>query len=339
MNYLNAALPADHDQSKSKSDIAGISVIVIPFPALGDLTIYLRLGWLFHQAGAKVTFYSDVLLPVQDYFDWLDVMPERGNDLTRLAAEFDLVVACFEKSYRMEAWRSEYATHENIAIVTAKKISKDSGLDGRAVTVKGHRFPGASRAFCLDSRSGKTMVDWVDHYASQVFGLQTDAAQDWFTIPNAIRNSQLVLIFPTTPEQKKNYWIRGFGLLAKSLQRRGWQVEFVCVPKEHAVVQQALSGFTVNSFPNLKALIDHVATASVVISNDSGGGHLASMLGLITFTITRRRKNFVWRPGFNAKNTVIYPIFRFKWLNKKYVWQPFVPVWRIATQLGKRADS
>lgn len=336
MNHLNTAPPAHHDQSESKSDIAGVSVVITPFPALGDLTIYLRLGWLFHRAGAKVTFCSDVLLPVQDYFDWLTVIPERGNDLTRLAAEFDLVVACFEKSYRLAAWRSEYAAHENIAIVTAKKISKDSGLDGRAVTVRGHKFSGASRAFCLDSRSGKTMVDWVDHYASQVFGLQTDVARDWFTTPDVMRNSNLVLIFPTTPEEKKNYWLSGFSLLAKSLRKRGWQVEFVCVPKEHEGVQQALPGSTVRSFPDLKALIEHVASASVVISNDSGGGHLASMLGLTTFTITRRRENFVWRPGFNDKNTVIYPIFRFKWLNKKYVWQPFVPVWRIATKLGQK---
>ncbi len=335
---MSANQPASSKRlsSSEPAHFLGTRVAIVPFPALGDLTLYLRLGWLFYRAGAQVTFYSNGLLPTRDYFAWLDVAPEGETDLPALASQFDLVIACFEKFYRMEAWSSVYAQPRNIAFVTAKKISRDSGLDGREVTVRERRFAQASRAFCLDSRAGKTMVDWVDSYALEVFGLPLDTTEGLLTLQVADKADDLVLIFPTTPEAKKNYWLGGFSLLAKALQRRGWRVEFVCMPREHESIQTNLPGFQVNSFPDIKMLMDRVASAAVVISNDSGGGHLASMLGVPTFTITRRREKFVWRPGFSNNNTVLYPWFRFKWLDKKYVWRPFVPVWRIATQLGQR---
>lgn len=335
----NQFAPGPPASSSRSADFAGIRVLIIPFPALGDLTIYLRLGWLFHRAGgAQVTFCSNVLLPAREYFSWLTVMSDEEADLPVLACEYDLVIACFEKFYRMEAWSTDYDKPRNIAFVTAKKISRDSGLDGREVYIQQRSFGCASRAFCLDSRAGKTMVDWVDSYALDVFGLKMDSANGLLTLPRSQRKGDLVLIFPTTPQVKKNYWLRGFSLLATVLKRRGWRVEFVCMPAEQNSIKALLPSFEVRSFPDIRALIDHVAEAAVVISNDSGGGHLASMLGVATYTITRRREKFVWRPGFGDNNTVLYPWFRFKWLDKKYVWRPFVPIWRIATQMGQRGQ-
>lgn len=332
----NQPAPLAPSSSLQPGTFTGNRVVIVPFPALGDLTIYLRLGWLFHRAGAQVTFSSNVLLSARDYFAWMTVIPEGDTGLPALAGQFDLVIACFEKFYRMEAWSPAFAEPRNVAFVTAKKIARESGLNGREVFVQQRRFEGASRAFCLDSRAGKTMVDWVDSYASEVFGLQLDTMDGLLSLSSADKADDLVLIFPTTPQAKKNYWLRGFSLLAGVLERRGWRVEFVCVPAEHESIKAALPDFQVSSFPDIKALMDKVTTAAVVISNDSGGGHLASMLGVATFTITRRREKFVWRPGFSKNNVVLYPWFRFKWLDKKYVWRPFVPVWRIATQLGQR---
>tara|TARA_R110000822_G_scaffold8704_16_gene34255 strand:+ start:3011 stop:4042 length:1032 start_codon:yes stop_codon:yes gene_type:complete len=317
---------------------ASLRVAIIPFPALGDLTIYLRLAWSFHHAGAQVTFCSSVLLSAKDYFPWLIVIPDGESALGEVASDYDLVIACFEKCYRMDAWRAEYGELPNTAFVTAKKIARESGLDGRDVLVRGRQFPSASRAFCLDSKSGQTMVDWVDSYAKTVFHL--DAGPKGQMLSHEVQGSQgdLVLIFPTTPQAKKNYWLGGFRLLATALRRRGWRVEFVCMPSEHQALAARLPGFLVHSFPDIRCLMEFVAGAATVISNDSGGGHLASMMGIPTFTITRRRKQFVWRPGFNKDNTVLYPLMRFKWLRKQYVWRPFVPIWRIASQLGSRSQ-
>ena len=314
-----------------QSDIA-----IVPFPALGDITVYLRLAWIFCRAGARVTFFSNALYPARAYFPWLQIVPEDNDELAGLSARCDLVIACFEKYYHKREWVPSYAQLENVAFVTAKKISRDSGLDGRPVKSLGRTFTGASRAFCLDSGSRKTMVDWVDSYAKEVFGLSAEP-MPCPALP-VMADSRLILIFPTTPQQKKNYWLSGFCWLARRLKRNGWQVEFVCMPHEEAEIGAQVPGFRVRSFPDIRHLMEHVAQAHAVISNDSGGGHLASLMNLPTYTVTRRHAHFAWRPGFNEKNTVIYPWFRFKSLKGRYVWRPFVPIWRIIQGLGRAAQ-
>lgn len=338
MNADKNAADSVPESADQQGFFVSLQVAIIPFPALGDLTIYLKLAWIFHHAGAKVTFYSDVLSSAEEYFPWLTVIPEKQLALGELASSHDLVIACFEKCYLMGGWQAEYGELPNIAFVTAKKIAKESGLDGRDVLVRGRQFSEASRAFCLDSKNGQTMVDWVDNYAQDVFHLPSASTDQILSCEVQAGEGDLVLIFPTTPQARKNYWLFGFRLLAQKLRKRGWRVEFVCMPSEHEAFAERLPGFLVHSFPDVKRLIGCVANAAAVISNDSGGGHLASMMGIPTFTITRRRKQFVWRPGFNKHNTVLYPRIRFKWLRKEYVWRPFVPIWRIASQLGSRSQ-
>lgn len=317
-------------------DLTLTDVAILPLPALGDLTIYLRLGWLLHCAGANVTFHSDALYPAREYFAWAKVLPEWKDSLEHLASRFHLVIA-YRRQDKGNVWGD--VAPSNVAFVAAKRISGDTGLDGQSVLVGGQLYPGASRPFCRDTRAAKTMVDWVDDYAWEVFGIRHTTNEGFLTCPHEAVDSDLVLIFPTTPEPKKNYWLSGFRLLALVLKKRGWTVEFICTPAEHGAIASSLPRWPVRSFPDIKALMDHVAQAAVVISNDSGGGHLGSLMGLATFTVTRRKKNFVWRPGFNKRNTVIYPWFRFKWLGKRYIWRPFVPVWRVVMQLGRRTRA
>lgn len=334
MSVDEASSMASDAALNSEGDFNGLKIAVVPFPALGDITIYLRLCWLFCCSGAQVTFYSNALYSARDYFPWLTVVPEHEDGLDRLAGRFDLVIACFEKYYLKKKWSPACAALDNIAFVTAKKISRDSGLNGRGVVVRGKVFLGASRAFCLDSDAGKSMVEWVDGYAKEAFSIESYPMPGLYGL-QLERKGGLVLIFPTSPQPKKNYWLVGFRWLASALQKKGWCVEFVCMPDERERILKALPGFRVRSFPDVKGLIDHVSLATVVISNDSGGGHLASLMGLATFTITRRQRSFSWRPGFNEHNTVVCPWFRFKLLGN-YIWRPFVSVRSIVKKMGAR---
>lgn len=313
----------------------GTSVGIISFPALGDATLYLRLAWLFHRAGARVTLFSSTLFPAREAFPWGSIVPDQGEALATRAARFDLLIACFETCFNMADYQASCAALKNVAFVTAKKIPKESGVQGRGVIVRGHCFKRASIPFCADSSSRMTMVDWVDNYASSVYGIAINAGER-VEISRALASAtgHRVVIFPTTPQEKKNYWLTGFRLLGRLLQAQGWQVEFVCMPHELDGIANALPGVNVYAFPDVLMLMDYLSGARAVVSNDSGGGHLASLIDIPTFTITRRSKKFVWRPGFNQANTVIHPLWRFKWLGR-YVWRPFVPVWRIALLLGK----
>lgn len=312
-----------------------LEVAIIPHPALGDITIYLRLAWLFSCSGAQVVFFSNALYSARSYFPWLEVVPEANEGLDEVAGRYELVIACFDNYYYQRTWSPHYGLLGNVAFVSAKKITRDSGLNGREVVVGQQCFPGACRAFCLNPNGGKSMVGWVDSYAKEVFGLTPHPMPALFGVPSNA-GAKLALIFPTTPHQKKNYWLAGFRWLAKKLQKKGWHVEFVCMPDERKMICAALPGYQVRSFPGIKELIEHMAHASVVISNDSGGGHLASLMGLTTFTITRRHQSFSWRPGFNDRNAVIYPFFRFKWGRGQYIWRPFVPIWRVVNKIDAK---
>lgn len=325
----------EHEENRLPPlSVAGMSVAVLPFPALGDVTIYLRLAWNLHRAGAKVQFFSDLLYPARNRFAWLDVQPDDDEGLDNVANRFDLVIACFERCYCQAVKDQLSSGLANVAFVTAKKLPRDSGVQGREVVIRGCRLAGASNAFCRDSDAGLTMVDWVDTYTREVFGITVEPGGDLICQSEKHKKSRLVLIFPTTPQPKKNYWRLGFRLLGQAIRKSGWDVEYVGMPKEHQQLESAFPGFIVRSFSDINGLMDHVSLATAVISNDSGGGHLASLLGLKTFTITRRGERFTWRPGFNSHNMVLYPYCRFK-LFGRYIWRPFLPVWRVPLRLGR----
>lgn len=311
-------------------DWSGIRVRILPIEALGDLTIYLQLAWRFYEQGADVEFFSNALKPAEGHFPWLRVCMFNGEDVTQLAGSCDLLFANYERSAIHAVWTEAHASLENVALVSSKRVP--AGVGAAVVNVGGVSFEGASRAFCTNSDAGLTLVDWVNQYVEVVFGLpRTQTTPEVYV--SRVQDSSRILIFPTTPEPRKNYWLRGFRWLAYRLVKRGWEVEFVCLPKEVDNLQAALPGQRVRSCQDIGSLLRLVATARIVVSNDSGGGHLASLLGLRTFTITRRGEGFVWRPGFNGSNMVLKPLFRMK-LFGRYIWRPWVPVWRIPRLVG-----
>lgn len=317
----------------------GIRVAIVPPRALGDATLYLRLAWLFHREGAVVDFFSDILHPARAFFDWLQIEPLAAGGLPALAARHDLVVSHFNHLPAETTAREHCLALRNIAFVTAKKLPPSLALQGREVMVGERCFRGASTALCLDTKAGLSMVQWIDRYAQAAFDIAPDDCASMLTaVEAAAPASGRVVIFPTTPHASKNYSMGGFRRLAQRLARRGWQVEFVCLPREEAQIQARFPGFPVYSFADTKGLISHLLGAACVISNDSGGGHLASLLGLRTFTITRKHERFVWRPGFNGQNRVLTPLLRIKWFGG-YIWRPFVPLWRVVEALGVYAPA
>ena len=314
----------------------GLTVAVVPPKALGDVTLYLHLAWQFHQAGARVRFISNTLFSAREFFTWLQVEPLEQADLHALAGECDLVVAYFGHLAKKDpAERERSLERDNIAYVTAKKLPRDIPLQGRNVNVAGQCFQAASMPFCLQSRAGLSMREWIDRYVATVYGIPVSDSLD-MVCPSLRREpGNRVLIFPTSPHSKKNYSMSGFRRLAQSLRKQGWQVEFIGMPSESKELQAFFRGFPVFTFADIRGLMAHMAGVAAVISNDSGGGHLGSMMGLRTFTIARRHASFVWRPGFNTKGLVLAPRFRFKWLDGDYIWRPFVPVGRIIEALGR----
>jgi hypothetical protein len=149
-----------------------MSVVVVPYTVLGDSTIGLRLAWIFRHAGAQVSFYSSLLWPARKYFPWLNVIPYENLSLQNLSTQFDLVLCDVGWLSRSDDSMRDCLRLDNIAYIGWKRISKNiPDLSNRNTYVKGHLYSGANRSLCLDSRAGLSMVQWMDQYAREVFGL------------------------------------------------------------------------------------------------------------------------------------------------------------------------
>ena len=312
--------------SNSKTLIGpGVSVALVPCPALGDTTVFLRLAWRLQAAGAKVCLASASLASIREYLPGLEIVGGKP-DVAGLAERNDLVICAID-------WQVD-APLSNVAYLAGKKLPRAFKSEQQPVSLFGHQIPGAHNVICRDPKAGKSMVQWIDLYAEQILGVdlaQPIAGLQAMPVP-PVDAERRVAIFPTTPHASKNFSPSGFRRLVRRLAARGWLVEIVGIPPERQALVAQYPDCSVQAFDDLKGLVDFLRTCSVVISNDSGGGHLGSLMGLRTFTITRRRTDFTWRPGFNELNCVVNPVLSFKWLGKT-VWRPFIPRRRIGQAL------
>lgn len=315
-------------------------IAIVPFPAVGDNTIYLRLAQTLSDAGARVSFYSDLFAPLADMLPWLATQPLSGSSLDELCDTHDLVIADV-LTKQLASWTRLVEHPEsitNLLATTAKHLPR--GFVAPPVPAMIHSCDANTphRALCPVRDRGASMVEWMDRYAQEVFGQPPPKSPPRLTPPTDwkpdVERNRRVLIFPTTPNPSKNYSLKGFARLASRLESAGWRVDVVCMPNEIPQVAATLGVARTLSFPSLRELILHIMQSHAVISNDSGGGHLGSMLGLATYTITKKSADFVWRPGFNRDNQVVGPVMTFKWFGGR-VWRPFIPLDRIVSALGK----
>lgn len=317
----------------------GRDVAVYPFPALGDTTIYLRLAQSLVDAGVRVTLYSELLAPAADLLPWLAVATPPKPDIGRIFIDHELVIADI-LAPRIASILAQSAP-ENFIQVTAKDMPGNFAPPAAPTILEGiSKSDGKAihRAFCPGIRYGNSMVFWVDRYVEEALGLKAPSVPPPITMPQGWRGDSeahcRILLFPTTPNPSKNYPLTGFLKLSEMLTARGWHPEVICMPHELEEIRRVFPSEMIRTFPSLRELILHIADSHAVISNDSGGGHLGSMLGLRTFTITKKAPDFVWRPGFSSDNLVASPIMTLKWFSGR-IWRPFIPLGRIVAALGK----
>lgn len=315
----------------------GKSVAIYPFPALGDNTIYLRLAQSLVAAGARVSFYSEILAPAADLLPWLEVKPPPTPDIQHIFASHELVIA--DILAPKIAKSLEQSVPDNLIQVTAKNMPENftpPAVPAVLHGISGNCSKSVHRAFCPGIRYGIPMVAWVDKYATDTLGLPPHSTPPPVAPPNNWKMDdeahRRILIFPTTPNPSKNYSLSGFLKLSAMLEKKNWHPEVICMPHEQEAMRKVFSPERIHSFPNVRELILHVMESHAVITNDSGGGHLGSMLGRKTFTITKKRSNFVWRPGFSPDNQVITPSMTIKWFSGR-IWRPFISLERIVAAL------
>ena len=138
-------------------------------------------------------------------------------------------------------------------------------------------------------------------------------------------DSRKVILHPFSGSKKKNWLLSKYIDVAKRLVKLNYDVEFVCHDDDALDVS-----FPTTRCSSLQSLVETLQTARFFIGNDSGPGHLASLIGVPTVTIAGNKNQIkLWKPSFtcNAQLSPPFPLPNFKGIGlpirDKY-WQYFV---------------
>ena len=156
------------------------------------------------------------------------------------------------------------------------------------------------------------------------------------------KNSNRILIHPSSKDPKRNWSKEKFYSLSKQLMQKGYRVYFTISKQEQKEFKEAKSyGIKVPEFSDFLELASFMYESGCLIGNDSGLGHLASNVGIPTVTISGNPKRVrLWRPGFSSNQVVTlrFDLPNFKGIRLKIRedhWQRFISVSRVI----KKFDS
>lgn len=144
------------------------------------------------------------------------------------------------------------------------------------------------------------------------------------------KNPKQIAIHPFSSDPKRNWPLDKFLDLADRLRQKGFEPVFIMSKEE-----RALFPLFAPLFSSLIEMAETLSSASFFIGNDSGVGHLASMLQIPTLTISPKKARVLqWRPGF-CKNSIITPPFPLPNPRKPnlpfrdHYWHLFVPTFAV----------
>jgi ADP-heptose:LPS heptosyltransferase len=192
----------------------------------------------------------------------------------------------------------------------------------------------------------ESVVEMTLAYMREKMGLERVEKNVELNISKALhfrKKPERIVISPDSAGPPKKNWTPGkFLNLARKLKKKGYDPQIVVAPAYHEKWRKICGNiFPTPIFPSIKELAAFIYESGVVISNDSGNGHLASFIGVPTITIYRKRNPlFAWRPDWRAGVVVcpklILPLF------KDMNWKLFVSIDEIiyhTERLAKRNDD
>jgi hypothetical protein len=326
------------------------SIGFVPYNALGDSLIGLVIAENLVRNGYEVTVYGDFIDTMKDWLPQFTIHPEpTENNLQQLLNQHDLLISDvyspllvnLPRQQHIEATKkivtySTYAlnpdfTHNvSLSHLSREKLSAFPGLSSISTAsgrlMKGKKSPIAiadsTMLRCEKQMGLKNCTKWIE--------LNVPAGLEYR------KHKERVAIFPTTGPSKEYPAFR-FMRLADKLLANNFTPVFIVTPPQLDEWSKILSAYTVISFNSMGELANYLYESSVVVSNDSGGGHLASFLNIPNVVITRRTGHFSYRPSFRM-GKILRPVFYFKWLGKR-IWTPFVGVNRIYNHIVEEAGE
>lgn len=178
------------------------------------------------------------------------------------------------------------------------------------------------------------MVENMPYLLKHIVNIAQPSLNNGITPPAQLKAQcypQQIIIHPTSTDPNKNWPAKKFIKLAHLLKQHHYQPIFCVSPQERPSWEQYLpKAFDLPEFHSIDDLVTMVYQAGLFVGNDSGTGHLASCLGLPTFTLTRlpTGRSQLWRPGWGNNYLMTPPGIWGNTLRKHY-WQYLLNVGRV----------
>ena len=315
-----------------------LKIALIPLQGLGDGIISLIMANNLHQNNYSVTMLHGLMHQINDWFEFdIKAYPDH-DELASILERYDLVLMdmCIPYVLSKSEKQQEVLSRKYIfyAVGCMKDIFSHDHTERLVSRLGEDSLPlfksiaNGCRTITYDRHN--SMVDNMTSYCQKTLQLKQVSNQLDIKIPLTLQFKKFnkrVVIAPTSRLEKKNWGAKRFILLARLLKERGYQPVFAVSSSEWSEWDQIIKNeFDLPKFSTIKIYAEYLYESLSLIGNDSGGGHMASLMGIPVLTIVTSPKklNFKWRPGW-GKNTVIAPDFTFKLMGKRY-WQPFLSV-------------
>jgi hypothetical protein len=273
------------------------AVAVLGGRGLGDNLIEMVLVENARRAGFRATMYSDVLGSLTTWFPFHRIFP----------------------SLPLERMEEELRDYGCILEPKPPRMPLCPAICSRWIDY-GRMY-----------RDDRSQVRNMMAISRQVFNIGTATATIGIVPPEHLtyrRHADRVCIHPTSAETSKNWLPQRFLHLGRRLAASGFRVAFIMSRGECAQWRPVIGeAFPLHGFADVAECAAFLYESGYFIGNDSGGGHLASCLGIPTLSIHGRKGKAVrWRPDWGAVEVVTPRINLIGSFLRQHYWKYMLPV-------------
>lgn len=244
---------------------------------LGDCLLTLILSQNLARQGHEVVTFHPFMSQMQEWFPHLSIRPFPPK-----LEEFDRFFIFYEKS----AWMADVLSQ-----CLASYREKTTVLNPIAT-------PNTDYPYWEEGRfdGSQPFADNLVNFCRKVLGMEGAEKNNGVVLPEGIESRKYpkrIVIHPTSSRPGKNWPRSKFLQLAKKLSQKGYEPLFIVSPAEKPEWPEA------PLFSGLDAMARFVCESGYMIGNDSGIGHLASLLGVPTVSLFKNERTAdFWRPSF-----------------------------------------
>ncbi|MDE3055949.1 MAG: hypothetical protein KGI80_04585 [Verrucomicrobiota bacterium] len=294
-----------------------MKIALLSASGIGDCLLLATLGYSLKSKGWDVTLYSDHAGSFGAWLGGIHSRPQLPLEQIPDLSSFDALFLQHDNSPRARA--VQLLSHHQLYRFFGAHVPEKHGL-----------LIDSSDYIC-DRKV--PMAENVGRAAKKFFNLSLlQTISSPFPNLRHRRFSKRILIHPTASSAAKCWPRQKFFALKSELEKRGLHCTFITAPNEK-------KEWGAEDLPTLEALASFLYESGGCIGNDSGPGHLASLLQIPHLVIGGDGRQMpLWQPGWFPGALLTPPPFlmRFKLFQKR--WGYFIKPKDVANKFIETID-